>query len=109
MTEASGIPAWAVRGAKVVCVDAAPSGRPHIIRVKRLTQGAIYTVRGVSISEKDGEVGLLLDEVTNAISPTWDVEYNYLIHRFRPAVPPKTQAEDVGLFRYHLDDVRANA
>lgn len=115
MSEASGIPAWAVRGAKVVCVNANyADGEPT-----GLVVGKVYTVRAAGIDadaisasgHRSRHPVVDLEECQNRYDcyagpnghPGFDIT------RFRPAVPPKTQSEDVGLFRHHLDDVRANA
>jgi hypothetical protein len=57
--------------------------------------GTVYTIRRAETS--GGEVGLYLDEIVNRTLPN-GYEPGWLIHGFRPAVEPKTEAEDAALF-----------
>jgi hypothetical protein len=93
----SGVPSWAVRGAKVVCVDACPwvfgwSG-------DALVEGAIYTIRGIAPHDSLGRLGLYLDEARTKTDA-----FGFLIARFRPLVDDSDEAlaRDVALFTEHL-------
>jgi hypothetical protein len=89
-------PSWAVRGRKIVCVDAEwldIAGTPTVLAV-----GAIYTIDGF---EEDSVYwacpmgAVFLKEVAN---PT-DASCGFGLDRFRPLVSTKTEAEDVARFR----------
>jgi len=71
----SGIPAWAVRGAKVVCVMPDELGT--------LTKDAVYTVVR---AEHDGRVYLIIAELPPDMRDGWRIE------RFRPLI---TQQDDI--------------
>lgn len=99
----SGIPAWAVPGAKVVCVDDSPptSDKAHFHQ-KWLQAGNIYVIRAAYVGA-DGEVGVCLGEIVSVFRPELGREQGFYLRRFRPAVEPKSEAEDVALFKHHLD------
>lgn len=79
------IPSWAVRGAKVVCVDAFIDAARHHKIIVPLVQNEVYTIREVT-PRPDG-VGILLDEIVNEKSVVFpDLEYAYRIQRFRPLI-----------------------
>lgn len=93
----SGIPSWAVRGAKVVCVDGSPrpSGARYVVLPK---EGDTYTIGGVEWFEWSSTAGwglhlIGLKRFVNGrhIPFKWD--------RFRPLVSTKTEAEDAAMFR----------
>lgn len=92
----SGIPSWAVKGAKVVCVDATPNQFGVL-----LTKGDVYTVRGISVMDTYGENGLLLEEVSTGGAFSWNgEEVGFAFRRFRPAI---TQSDDISThFSHHL-------
>jgi hypothetical protein len=95
------IPAWAVRGARVVFVDYAGPDRVGPAGYEVLPiPGPVYTIRDVT-----GEC-IRLEEIVN--EPRWygDIgfaECRFRIRAFRPAVPRVAEAEDVALFKHHLD------
>lgn len=110
MSEASGIPAWAVKGARVVCIN---DTRSDCFDPFPLRKGAVYEVIGIGDHvDRNGRWGIKLVGAPNRVligGKITDIDCGWYPGRFRPAVPPKTQSEDVGLFRHHLDDVRADA
>lgn len=91
-----GIPAWAVRGAKVVCqppdsggwVGADQKGRPSI----EPQRGSVYTISEV-----------VLEFVPYLVLAECDPDDMFRLICFRPAVEPKTEAEDVAMFRDLID------
>lgn len=105
----NGIPAWAVPGAKVVCVDGMPSwnyfkGRPAKYSALPVL-GEIYTISQAVWHQwpfRSG-VGLHLLEIQRAgkVSP-------YILERFRPLVT-RSQEQDVAIFRHHLDGHKVDA
>jgi hypothetical protein len=85
----SGIPAWAVRGAKVVCVDA--SAQPVRAR-PQLVKGETYIIDRAYIDVfMDDELGPYVD-----LDGAWG---GWRLDRFRPSVENKTETEDVAMFR----------
>jgi hypothetical protein len=93
----SGIPAWAVRGAKVVWTGGRI--RPG---VKRLTEGRVYTLRGTALCPINGHIGCYLVGVYNDRHLFLPEELGYLLEQFRPLVTAKTEAEDLAHFKHHL-------
>lgn len=93
----SGIPAWAVRGAKVVCIEG--SGRNHFGGWAPKT-GGVYTVRSAFFAEGFGPFLRLAEYRTEhqwrGMERGWDA------YRFRPVIEPKTEAEDLAHFKHHL-------
>lgn len=88
------VPAWAVRGAKCVCVKR-EAWRPleHFERAPCVpVYGDIYTVRQVVSLE--GGVYLALDQVAGP--------YCFAVCNFRPLVDDQAQERDVAHFRHHL-------
>ena len=88
----SGIPAWAVRGARVVLIDAGPGDvdGPHDARV-----GDICII---------DEVGYVVDQpacICREEGGRWTLpEHTWArLSRFRPFVSTKTQEQDVAEFR----------
>lgn len=96
----SGVPSWAVRGQKVVCVQGTSLATTGEVNI---TSGDVFTIRDI-LANDDG-VGLYLVEVVNPLRLTWagQIERAYYIDRFRPLVTTKTVAEDLAHFRHHLD------
>lgn len=92
----SSIPSWAFKGAKVVCADA--SGQPQ------LQNGAIYTVAWAGLGDGMIDLGHGLQAPSvhlEGVERMFGVPF--ALSRFRPAVEPKSEAEDVALFKHHLD------
>jgi hypothetical protein len=71
-------------GTHVVCIDSSALG-PN---VKQLTRGRLYSVRGF-VRCYNGEVGVLLNEVTNPTTPPFG-EYCYRRNRFELPVLPRS-------------------
>lgn len=88
------IPSWAVKGAKVVCVDDA--GFLDLWQGNFPTKGGIYTVSKSSLIHSDS---IFLDECPpdrNGIPCSWSV------WRFRPVIK-RTQEQDIAEhFSHHL-------
>lgn len=97
----SGIPSWAVRGAKVVAIEASSKPKRNETNV---VVGFTYTIREVVVFEGYG-AGLRVEEIVNPIvgSTVGFLERAFPIEMFRPLVPQKTEAEDLAHFRHHLD------
>jgi hypothetical protein len=101
------IPAWAVKGAKVVCVDAFEASG-WINGSDPLVSGRVYTVERAIISPRTGEAMLLLAEAKRS---KMFIEYagfeaGYYASRFRPV---KTIEDDISEhFAQHLT-VRGSA
>jgi hypothetical protein len=99
------IPSWAVKGAKVVCVDDAhlsycvPGYRYSDDGLDGLSKGEIYTIRDALVSPFDGAPSIRLVEITRARN--WSRlkkgEPGFAVGRFRPLVT-KTQEQDVAQF-----------
>lgn len=81
------IPSWAVKGAKVVCVDDSP-GRFHGPGIVR---GVVYTISDVYFGEMALETCVTLVEFGS--------EHGFRLRRFRPT---RTIEQDVSRFRKHL-------
>lgn len=107
----SGIPAWVFVGAQVVCVGEIDVPDDLIWRLSLPEVGKTYTVRSASFGERDEEPCIRLAEVTNpsiryeddANWCIWNGEPRFALSNFRPAVDRKTEAEDLALFRHHID------
>jgi hypothetical protein len=108
-----GIPSWAVRGAKVVCIDAdspASNGYSAPWRAgERIENGHTYTLVHCWVSDW----GVPVCDLAEVKRSTEAQRENggkaaYRLYRFRPLVT-KTQEQDVGLFRHLLDDKRVDA
>lgn len=90
----SGLPSWARKGVKVVCVDA--QSRWGL----GLAEGEVYTVQSVVPRDPTAafygrgvpsEWEVTLVEVSHPDHP----DYGFVLNRFRPLVEPKTEAEDL--------------
>lgn len=91
------LPSWARVGAKVVCVNASGSGDGKT----PLIEGRTYTIRSINDELSTACAGIRLAEITNGRCPLgWEWHYN--ITRFRPAVEPKSEAEDLAHFTHLL-------
>lgn len=100
------IPSWARVGAKVVLVDDSPPEGPKLMPVSMPVLGKTYTIReviGAGAKHVRNDC-ILLEEITNPISPVWHEEYCYRLKRFRPLTTTKTQAEDVAMIRSLIKD-----
>lgn len=88
----SALPSWARVGAKVVCVDA--SHGDLYDKGPGLVLGEIYTLRAVT-----DVYGPLC---CNVVGDGFDFGEYMRLDRFRPAVEPKSEVEDLALFKHHL-------
>ena len=98
----SGIPSWAVRGAKVVCIrwtdeDAVAAA---MFSLAPLAVDAIYTIRESMM--QPGGPAVRLVEVSNAGSGWFDIDMPYAVERFRPLI---TQQDDLATHFKALLDV----
>ena len=89
------IPAWAVPGARVVCVNGVVTG----LNVASLQTNGVYVLRSVfrTYDHSYEKILVRLRGVTNDVADS-GLEKGYWLSRFRPATEAKTQAEDVALF-----------
>jgi hypothetical protein len=87
----SGIPAWAVRGARVVCVHEVPDFGPRLRE--------ICTISGVDIDRKG--CWLFLEGYDDWVptAPGQNTRHSFLPRNFRPLVSTKSKAEDLAMFR----------
>jgi|DEB19_MinimDraft_3_1074340.scaffolds.fasta_scaffold118202_1 hypothetical protein len=92
----SGIPSWAVRGAKVVCVlDFTTARTVNDLGYTAIPiVGQAYTVRRAYICRYGVPVIALRE---------FEVDQYFDLRGFRPAVALKTESEDLAHFRHHLD------
>lgn len=92
---------WAKPGVKCVCIGAFKprEGAPPVSFPE---VGKTYTIRDVRPARKrPGEVQIRLVELVNPANyrgPGGMTEPTFWLAKFRPLVPPKTQADDVALF-----------
>jgi hypothetical protein len=95
----SAVPAWAVRGRKVV-FKPKPEGRPRHSLGNYPVPDGVYTIRKVVICQ-DGKPAILLDEINNEhlIGTFGDREPGFGTWHFRPAIEPKSEAHDLAMFR----------
>ena len=95
------IPHWAVKGAKVVCVD---GDFPYCTLKNLPTEGAVYTVRETCV-HPSGAPALRLEEVRNDPAQYIEAfEEGWLkLSRFRPLIT-RTLEQDVAQFRDLLAD-----
>lgn len=91
------IPSWAVKGAKVVCVDAEPLDNHTWHPSEAPKAGAVYTVARAFIHNGDAIVHLaeLARELVSR--KLWGPECGYAIERFRPLIL-RSQEQDMELF-----------
>jgi hypothetical protein len=104
----SGIPSWARRGAKVVCVDAEwgkDSLQRYLGLAPTLIADAVYTVTRAEVD--GGEATVWLREAANDLPD--GVDSGFWLVRFRPLVEPKTEAEDREFFRHWLKAPHSSA
>ena len=89
------LPSWARKGVKVVCVDDGVSpGRVALAAIPPV--GPVLSVVGTS-EDPYGEYGntLVIEGYPNLHD---GIDVGWRVARFRPAVEPKTEAEDVAMF-----------
>lgn len=100
----SGIPSWAVRGAKVVAVGT-PNAGPRVPGANYPEIGGIYTIRKVKPAGYGGcqRDLLMLREIDNSHFKPEPFEPGFPLEAFRPIAPLKTESEDLAHFRHHLD------
>lgn len=85
---------WAARGVKCVYVGVSPHKNTRIIPLER---GGTYTIRAVFLHPSRGELGCLLEEVTNELSDYFGIEMGYILTNFRP-LATRTQEQDLAIF-----------
>lgn len=97
----SAIPSWAVRGAKVAWVG---EGMLNMHPVFQPANGDVFTISEVATGWDGGTI-VIVAEMRNSdnIGPWWHV------NRFRPLVSDNSEAEDLALFRHHLDQRQPEA
>src|SRR4051812_11359375 len=81
------IPGWAVRGAKVVCIEA-PIPEITAMHHRHPAVGDVVTIEATYWDDENGW-WLRFDEYPCT---------EYDVANYRPVVPPKTQAQDVAQF-----------
>lgn len=98
----SGIPAWAVRGAKVVCISTHPEWASLPVETPRV--GETYTLRAVDVNPFDGVACCWLEEIADqfCLDPRAIGFVAFGLFRFRPLVDDEAQERDVALFSHHL-------
>lgn len=104
------IPSWAVRGAKVVCVNVGPATSISVYSAMP-GKGQIYTIRRVNanFSFWDGSYpAVWLDEVVRDESLYGpDADFPFGLWRFRPLVT-RSQDQDIEQFRKLLTNLPAD-
>lgn len=106
----SGIPAWAVRGAKVVCVERGEERNRGFVTYPVV--GQVYTIRQV-LDHPYGGAGIRLVEIENPALPyvvkAGDTprkhEASWMLHRFQPVIT-RTLEQDSTMFRKLLQPKR---
>lgn len=85
----------------MVCVDDADQSR---MGSKWLCAGTVYTISWAGWAVHDGRdyVGVLVDEADRGLDKATGKVVPYSVRRFRPAVPPRTLAQDVSVFNHLL-------
>lgn len=97
-----GLPSWATRGRKVVCIKVGTGGFGHEVRP---ALNGVYTIREIVTREgADCNFGLRFAEIRNKPDNYFEgfMEFVFRGDRFRPVVPQKTEAEDTAYFRQFL-------
>ncbi len=87
------IPAWAVPGAKVVCVD---DSYPDVGGGIFFEKNAVYTIKEVFPVGRNWAC---------RVRECSDPQHNARLNRFRPAIEPKSEAHDVQLFETLVKDM----
>jgi hypothetical protein len=96
----SGIPAWAVKGAKVVCIQGGQPGcNGDLYGVGYPKTREVVTIDGVFLRKRDGRCLLTLIEY-----PSGNTGGGWNVANFRPLVT-RSQDQDIALFVHHLDSV----
>ena len=93
----NGVPSWASRGARIVCVlDFNTSRTVNDKGYRRLpVLSHTYAVRKAYI---DGPSGLPVVTLRE-----FEADHFFDLRGFRPAVEPRAEADDLAQFRHHLD------
>jgi hypothetical protein len=100
----SGIPFWAVPGAKVVCISAPLRSRKFSTPPE---VGAQYTIRETFISSH-GTSAARLVEIKGTYSRKSKMERGWKLFRFRPLIT-RSQDDDMAIFRPILDQLLVDA
>lgn len=102
------IPSWAKPGVKVVCVNATGPDWWGISTSWRAGEAprerAVYTIARAWM-DSDGAPVAEFHELARSdeAHSFWGEHVGYWLGRFRPLVADKSEAEDVALFRQHLE------
>lgn len=96
------IPSWAIKGAKVVCIDDKPhgwtvGGAAADGDMDGLTIGVIYTIREFGLTMWFGMPTIRLEEIIRILRGRDKEEAGYAITRFRPLVT-RTQEQDISAY-----------
>jgi hypothetical protein len=107
-----GVPSWAVKGAKVVCVNDDPHLDPDydndesewvvVATADDIKEGHIYTIRWVG-ADFDGALCVWLEEIVRPALGAPN-EPGYYIDRFRPLVTRSLEQDISHHFRHHLQN-----
>lgn len=89
-------PSWAKIGAKVVYFRDRPDGMHP--EVPSPVVGRVYTISRIGMAFNGAGPAIISVEEINSMSPLVG-ECGYDLADFRPAVEPKSEAEDMSLFR----------
>ena len=84
------IPAWAVPGARVVCVD---DSYPDVGGDIFFEKNAVYTIKEVFPVGRNWAC---------RVRECSDPQHNARLNRFRPAVEPKSEAHDTALLENNV-------
>ncbi len=87
------IPAWAVPGARVVCID---DSYPDVGGGIFFEKHAVYTIKEVFPVGRNWAC---------RVRECSDPQHNARLNRFRPAIEPKSEAHDVQLFETLVKDM----
>jgi len=84
-------------GDKVVCVDDIPSDyTDKTLYSEWVMENKIYTVREFIIDPNYPDLpGVLLEEIKGYVEPIIDLEYGFLVDRFRKLEPPMEVEESI--------------
>lgn len=93
----SGIPSWAVRGAKVVCICGFPDAEAAGVLAPQV--GQIYTIRAID-HEPPFAVCFWLEEVGRGFKCSDGIEPSFYAGNFRPLTRQET---DLAIFRAIAD------
>lgn len=70
-------------GSLVECIDSY-----NILVAKHLSRGEVYVIREIIRDSRNGDLGVLLEEIYNKIQKKTNMEHGYRIGRFKELLPP---------------------